>query len=37
MLRLCAQKLIIRDIAKRVGCSYDLTERFLLQATRASR
>ena len=37
VLRLRAQGLIIRDIAKQVGCSYDVTRRFLLQATRTSR
>ncbi|PRB66526.1 hypothetical protein CQ011_17575 [Arthrobacter sp. MYb213] len=33
ILRLRKQGIIIRDIAKRVGCSYDTTRKFLLTAT----
>ncbi|KHE73734.1 hypothetical protein AS25_11350 [Kocuria marina] len=30
VLRLRAQGLVIRDVAKRVGCSYDTVRKFLL-------
>ncbi|MFB9816320.1 hypothetical protein [Paeniglutamicibacter sulfureus] len=33
MLRLRKQGLIIRDIAKQVGCSYDTARKFLLTAS----
>lgn len=35
ILRLRKQGLIIRDIAKRVGCSYDAARKFLLAASNA--